>query len=77
MVRLGSQFHLLKRLQSEEQWTELTTFNRPDLPETLQVGLMCNGWTNAPDLLVLFDYARFDRPAGEQDLTRDLPAREE
>lgn len=76
MVRLGAQFHLLKRLQGEQQWTELTTFNRPDLPETLQVGLMCNGWTNNPDLLVFFDYIRFDRPENEQDLTRDLPAQE-
>lgn len=75
MARLGSQFHLLRKLVGEADWRLLRVFDRPDLPETLQVGLMCNGWTDQPDALIEVDWVRFARPNGPNDVTRDLPAR--
>lgn len=75
MVRLGADFHLLRRLRGEDSWRRLRVFRRPDLPATLQVGLMCNGWTNNPDLLADYDWVRFARPAGADDVTRALEPR--
>ena len=67
MCRVGSTFRILRFLDGESGWTQTNDFNRNDLPETLQVGIMANGWVrlpsepadDPPNLHAAFDYIRF------------------
>jgi hypothetical protein len=76
ICRIGSTFILARRLDNEGDLREMHRFERPDLPETLQVGMMANGWNSAdehpdtsvaPDVEVSFDYVRFWRPRNPAD----------
>lgn len=69
LARLGSAFTMLRRLKGERSWRILETINRPDLPETLQVGLMCNGYQNA-DIIAQYDYVHYATPHSRADLTK-------
>lgn len=54
MCRLGSTFHLYKRGVGAGTWELATSYDRPDLPDELQVGM--NAYTAvSPDLAVHFD----------------------
>lgn len=59
ICRLGSTLRLYKRPVGAVTWTLAATFNRPDLPETLQVGPFIYAASNAPDLIVRFDEVVF------------------
>jgi hypothetical protein len=66
LCRTGSTFSAWKRAAgSAEAWQPAATYDRPDLPETVQVGpnIYANG---APDLVVTFTGLRIEpSPAGE------------
>lgn len=59
VVRKGSFFTLFYRYESEE-WTQIEQFNRPDLPETVQVGL--NAYTDfySAGRELMRDYMRYN-----------------
>ena len=83
VVRLGSNFLMLYRYEGED-WKLSQRFVRPDLPQTLQVGM--NAYTNSQaippdqaafirtpttepgDLIVRSDYVRFQRPRVPEEL---------
>mgnify|MGYP007032565969 CR=1 FL=1 len=76
ICRVGSTFVLARRLGNEMSLHETHRFERGDLPETVQVGMMANGWNSAdadpdtsvdPDVEVTFDYVRFWEPEDESD----------
>lgn len=69
IARMGSTFTLLRRLKGESQWRVLSTMSRPDLPDTLQVGVMCNGYQSA-DLIAHYDYVHFATPHSETDFAK-------
>ena len=57
LCRSGSTFYAFKWMDDEAGWLLEETLVRPDLPATLQVGTVVNGWTNAT-LRAQFDYVR-------------------
>ena len=57
LCRSGDIFHMFKWMEDESGWTLEESASRPDMPDTLQVGLVVNGWTN-PNLYAEFDYVR-------------------
>jgi hypothetical protein len=70
ICRVGSDVHMLKWLDDENDWTLEHSFVRDDLPATLQVGMMADGYTNPPDLHARFDWVRFGTvPGGFADCT--------
>ncbi len=74
ICRSASLFHMFRRMDDETSWTLEETYSRPDLPETLQVGLVVNGWTNAT-LRAQFDYFRIlnDPVTDADDCLAQLP----
>ncbi len=67
ICRLGSQFYSYKRLSSDHAWQIADgangidwPMNRPDLPETLQLGLNIYSSTQNFDITARFDYFRID-----------------
>ncbi|HZM21152.1 MAG TPA: hypothetical protein VFC02_05380 [Anaerolineales bacterium] len=71
LCRFGSAFKLYKRhLGANEAWIPADSFDRPDLPDTLQVG--ANIYTdNTPDLSVRFDHLRIESITSEADCEQD------
>jgi hypothetical protein len=67
LCRLGSIFNLYKRhVGGNAAWTLAASFDRPDLPQTLQVGL--NIYTDsAPDLQIRYDHITIDPVADASD----------
>lgn len=76
LCRVGDDFRILRRLIDEGSWTETNLITRSDLPTTVQVGMMANGWAmnesltafdDPPNTHATFDYIRFYLPmnAGE------------
>jgi hypothetical protein len=56
LCRVGSKFHLYKRAIGATSWTEAISYDRPDLPGTLNVGPFAYAYTRdpAPDLRASF-----------------------
>lgn len=71
LCRFGSTFNLYKRhLGADEAWMLAESFDRPDLPDTLQVG--ANIYTDStPDLRVRFDDLRIESISNEADCEKD------
>ena len=71
LCRFGSTFNLYKRhVGGNEAWTLADSFDRPDLPETLQVG--ANIYTdNTPDLRVRFDHLNIVSITSQTDCEQD------
>jgi hypothetical protein len=67
--RIGATVYALRKLDNEDRWTLLREIERRDLPKRVQIGLMCNGWTEGSDLVAEFDYFRVSVPKGAADLT--------
>jgi hypothetical protein len=76
LCRVGTTYVMARFLTSDETWTEIRRYERPDLPDEVQLGLVTNGWNSlgpqpdpnvAPDLFARFGYARFRRPASVED----------
>lgn len=60
MIREGALFSLYSRPIGGQNWMFRNSFTRPDLPETLQVGLIAYVFEAYPgNLLAQFDYIRF------------------
>jgi hypothetical protein len=60
MTREGIIFTMYSRDLGAADWIQRSTFNRPDLPDTLQVGIIAYAFESYPeDLVVKFDYVRF------------------
>lgn len=75
LARIGPTIYCLRRLDGESEWTLLKQYDRPDLPQRAQVGVMCNGWTQNADIVAEFDYVRLTVPTSEADLRSDRTAR--
>ncbi|MCK6571675.1 hypothetical protein L6V77_11355 [Myxococcota bacterium] len=76
LCRVGTTYVMARFLTNDEAWTEIRRYERPDLPDEVQLGLVTNGWNSlgpqpdpnvAPDLFARFGYARFRRPANVED----------
>jgi len=59
LCRLGSTYRLYKRAIGAQEWTLAATFQRPDLPETLQVGPFLYAADVNADLVASFDEVQF------------------
>ncbi len=60
ITREGSTFRMYSRELGAADWTHRSTFSRPDLPDTLQVGIIAYAFQSYPeDLAVKVDYIRF------------------
>ncbi|HMD80431.1 MAG TPA: hypothetical protein VKE92_03925 [Anaerolineales bacterium] len=71
LCRFDSVFNLYRRhIGASEAWTLAGSYDRPDLPDELQVGV--NIYTdNAPDLRVQFDHLRIESITGAADCEQD------
>jgi hypothetical protein len=76
ICRVGGAVVLARRLEGEAAWRLLNRYDRADLPEDLQVGMVATAWNTAepepnlagtPDIEATFDYVRFSVPGGEGD----------
>ncbi|MEZ4432245.1 MAG: hypothetical protein R3F65_07505 [bacterium] len=71
ICRLGDTFRLYKRPIDGGEWILADTFDRPDLPATLQVGAIAYTNSAMPDLTVAFEEIVFAPAAAEADCTED------
>ncbi len=74
ICRVGGVIVLARMLEGETAWRVLNRYDRSDLPEDLQVGMVATGWNTSeqepdllrtPDVEATFDYVRFAVPQGE------------
>lgn len=65
MVNVGRQNN---SLDNQTSWTEIGTITREDLPETLQVGMVANGF-KGPDIRATFTEISLTVPTIESDCT--------
>ena len=72
ICRVGSDYQMYRWLDGETSWTLEHSYSRPDLPATVQVGLIANGYQPPPDLHARFDYARFGTVTSQSDCTAEL-----
>lgn len=64
ILRKGTLFSLYARNDSSEQWQLKKEYDRPDLPQDLQASVVAYAYSygrNIFDLLVKFDYVRFQK----------------
>ena len=59
--RRAAQFTLEYRIDNNSPWLLARVFNRPDLPQTVQVGLMAYSFQATPDMRVSFDEIVFEK----------------
>ena len=71
ICRLGSSFRLLIRAPGGA-WAEQDRFDRPDLPEVLQVGPTAYANNDPADLQVTFDAIHFGPAQSDADCTSDM-----
>lgn len=74
ICRVGSVVIVARMLEGETAWRQLQRYDRSDLPEDLQVGMVATAWntsaevpdlSRAADVEATFDYVRFAVPSGE------------
>jgi hypothetical protein len=71
ICRIGQTFHLYKRhVGSDEAWISAASFDRPDLPKSLQVGVNIYS-ANTPDLQVRYENISIEPVTSEADCTED------
>jgi hypothetical protein len=68
LCRVGADFYAYRQLDNETEWTRIGSVNRNDIPETVQVGMVVNGFTG-PDIVASFDYIRMQVPNTEAECT--------
>jgi hypothetical protein len=74
ICRIGSDFFMYYTTVSKGGlWTLASTFSRPDLPQTLQVGVSTDSMGAQPYLRAEFDYVRFALPTVQADCTANIP----
>lgn len=66
ICRVGARFELLVR-ERGEPWQSAAVYERPDLPDLLQVGTFAFSANEDPNMQAWIDWARFEVPASEQD----------
>jgi len=66
ICRIGNQYRVLRRASANESWQELNRYQRDDMPNRVQVGLVINAWQSPSDMLALFEHATFATPASPQ-----------
>lgn len=80
LCRVGTSFRLYHRPIGDTTWQlaavppapgSPAAIDRPDLPQTLQVGLILYTNQSTPDVQMFVDYVRFRRPASAADCTVD------
>jgi hypothetical protein len=71
ICRVGSTFELYKRPLGSKRWLLAASYNRPDLPPTLQVGADVYSPNTPPDLRVRVDEIRFQRVANASGCSSD------
>ena len=70
LCRIGSAFYSFRWLTSDTGWSETTSASRPDLPATLQVGMVANAFAAPADLRASFEFIRLlPTPAAVADCT--------
>jgi hypothetical protein len=74
LCRVGSTFVMFRQNEGTTNLEETNRFDRADLPGTLQVGLIANGYGATPDLTATFEWVRFAVPSSEADCTAPIPA---
>ncbi|MFK8014253.1 MAG: thrombospondin type 3 repeat-containing protein [Gammaproteobacteria bacterium] len=57
LCRVANTFYSFRRLEGDADWVELESYDRPDMPDTLQVGMIVNAFSGA-DLQAEFDFIR-------------------
>lgn len=57
--RIGTTIRTYKRTGSDPEFVLLDVFDRPDIPDTVQIGMVLNGYTDDPDIRGEFDYIYF------------------
>jgi regulation of enolase protein 1 (concanavalin A-like superfamily) len=76
LCRVGSRFLLARQLSDESSWTQTNAYDRTDMPNDVQLGMMVNGWNSNggqpdldldPDVVATFDYIRMWRPESGED----------
>lgn len=68
LCRIGTEFYTYRLLDNEATWTRIGSATRADMPTTVQVGMVANGFSG-PDLRATFDYVRLRVPASEAGCT--------
>ena len=72
LCRVGDDFRSYKFLDGEAGWTLLDVFSRPDLPSSLQVGMIVNAFSAPADIRAEFDFIRLrPTPASPADAHRN------
>lgn len=71
ICRLGATFRLYKREIAGGAWAAAATFERADMPATVQVGAAIYALSQTPDLVVSFDEITFATVASEAGCTAD------
>jgi hypothetical protein len=73
LCRIGSNFSLYKREIGQSTWTTAKSYERNDLPATLEVGvnIYALGGANGVDLRATVDEIRYARVTSSADCTRD------
>lgn len=66
LCRIGSDFFAYRQLDNEAGWVQVGTATREDMPDTVQVGMVVNGFTG-PDIIATFDYIRMQVPQTSDD----------
>ena len=68
LCRVGDVVSAFRRLEGEASFTRIARYTRTDLPGTVQVGMVANGYSG-PDIRASFDYVRLRVPTSEADCT--------
>ena len=78
LCRVGPTIRLIRKLDGDPAWIQLHEYQRDDFPDTVDVGLILNGWDVPPDMTATFDYLRIEPidsldPCSEQSLEQSRP----
>ena len=73
ICRVGQDFYLFKRHLGDSEWTLQQSFERPDIGETVQAGLISYAQNESPDLDAAFEYVSFQRISHPADCIADVP----
>ena len=68
LCRVGSDFRSYRLLDNEVEWRRIASVPRPDLPDSLQVGMVANGF-EGPDLRATFFEISLRVPQSLEDCT--------
>ncbi|NVJ60992.1 MAG: hypothetical protein HWE27_11410 [Gammaproteobacteria bacterium] len=75
ICRIGTEYQLLRRFGVGAQWELLTSYNRPDISNQVQVGIVLNAYQSPSDMSAMFDSIEFTTPLSLQNCNdfQDVP----